>query len=252
MARLDRDGVGIHYEVHGNGPAVLLSHGYSATCRMWDGQIAAFRDRCRIIVWDMRGHGQSDYPEDQAAYSEAKTVGDMKAILDEVGETRAVIGGLSLGGYTTAAFHLRHPGMCRALMLFDTGPGFKKDEAREAWNQRARQRGDDLDARGLAALGGSDEVRMSQHRNATGLARAARGMLAQENAGVINSLPSIAVPTLVLAGANDTPFLAATDYMASKIPGARKVIIPDAGHAANLHQPAAFNAAMGDFLTSLG
>jgi pimeloyl-ACP methyl ester carboxylesterase len=251
MPSLNRDGVAIHYEVVGAGPAVLLSHGYSATSRMWDGQIAAFKDRFKIIVWDMRGHGQSDSPADRARYSEALTVADMKAILDACGETRAVIGGLSLGGYMTMAFHLRHAAACRALMLFDTGPGFKKDDAREAWNRRARDRGDDLEARGFAALGGSDEVRLSQHRAPLGLANAARGMLAQENAGVINSLPDIAVPTLVLAGSNDTPFLAATDYMAAKIPGARKVIIPDAGHAANLHQPAAFNRAMGDFLTSL-
>ncbi len=250
MATLNRDGVGLHYEVHGNGPAILLSHGYSATCRMWDGQIAAFADRYKVIVWDMRGHGQSDTP-DQAAFSEAATVADMKAILDACGETRAVIGGLSLGGYMTMAFHLRHPAMCRALMLFDTGPGFKKTEARDAWNQRARQRGDDLEAQGFAALGTSDEVRMSQHRSALGLARAARGMLAQENAGVIESLPSIAVPTLVLVGANDTPFLTAMDYIAGKIPGARKIVVPDAGHASNLHQPAAFNAAMGGFLGDL-
>ena len=250
MATLNRDGVGIHYEVHGNGPAVLLSHGYSATCRMWDGQIAAFKDRFRVIVWDMRGHGQSDTP-DQAAFSEAETVADMHAILAACGETQAVIGGLSLGGYMTMAFHLRHPAMCRALMLFDTGPGFKKDEARDAWNQRARQRGDDLEAQGFAALGASDEVRMSQHRSALGLARAARGMLAQENAGVINSLPSIAVPTLVVVGANDTPFLTAMDYIAGKIPGAKKVVIPDAGHASNLHQPAAVNAAMDAFLVGL-
>ena len=251
MPRLDRDGVGIHYEVHGAGPPVLLSHGYSATCRMWDGQIAAFKDRYKIIVWDMRGHGESDYPTDPAAYSEALTVADMAAILDASGEQRAIIGGLSLGGYMTLAFHLRHPDRCRALMLFDTGPGFKKSDAREAWNQRARSRADDLDARGLAALGTSDEVRMSQHRSATGLAGAARGMLAQENDGVILSLETIAVPTLVLVGANDTNFLAATDYMAAKIPGARKAVIPDAGHAANLHQPEAFNRAMREFLTGL-
>ncbi len=251
MAKLNRDGVNIHYEAHGGGPAILLSHGYSATCRMWDGQIAAFKDRYKVIVWDMRGHGESDYPTDAAAYSEALTVGDMAAILDACGETRAIIGGLSLGGYMTMAFHLRHPERCRALMLFDTGPGFKKSEAREAWNQRARARGDDLDARGLAALGTSDEVRMSQHRSASGLAGAARGMLAQENDGVIQSLEKIAVPTLVLVGANDTNFLAATDYMAAKIPGARKAVIPDAGHASNLHQPAAFNRAMEDFLARL-
>ena len=171
MAKLNRDGVNIHYEAHGDGPAILLSHGYSATCRMWDGQIAAFKDRYKVIVWDMRGHGESDYPTDAAAYSEALTVGDMAAILDACGETRAIIGGLSLGGYMTMAFHLRHPERCRALMLFDTGPGFKKSEAREAWNQRARARGDDLDARGLAALGTSDEVRMSQHRSASGSRR---------------------------------------------------------------------------------
>jgi len=251
MPKLNRGGVEIHYEVHGDGPATLLSHGYSATCRMWDGQIAAFKDRYKIIVWDMRGHGESDYPTDPAAYSEALTVADMAAILDASGEQRAIIGGLSLGGYMTLAFHLRHPDRCRALMLFDTGPGFKKSDAREAWNQRARSRADDLDARGLAALGTSDEVRMSQHRSATGLAGAARGMLAQENDGVILSLETIAVPTLVLVGANDTNFLAATDYMAAKIPGARKAVIPDAGHAANLHQPEAFNRAMREFLTGL-
>jgi pimeloyl-ACP methyl ester carboxylesterase len=251
MAQLDRGGIAIHYEVHGKGPAILLSHGYSATCRMWDGQIAALKDRYRVIVWDMRGHGESDVPTDQAAYSEAATVADMAAILQAVGETRAVIGGLSLGGYMTLAFHLRHPDMCRALMLFDTGPGFKNPEAREAWNQRARQRGDELDARGFAALGGSDEVRMSQHRSASGLAGAARGMLTQQDDSAIRSLETIAVPTLVLVGANDTNFLAATDYMAAKIPGATKVVIPDAGHAANLHQPAAFNRAVEDFLHGL-
>jgi pimeloyl-ACP methyl ester carboxylesterase len=130
MPRLDRDGVGLHYEVHGSGPAVLLSHGYSATCRMWDGQIAAFKDRYKIIVWDMRGHGQSDYPTDPLAYSDGATVEDMAAILRACGETRAVIGGLSLGGTMTLAFHLRHRAMCRALMLFDTGPGFKSNDAR--------------------------------------------------------------------------------------------------------------------------
>ena len=92
---------------------------------------------------------------------------------------------------------------------------------------------------------------MSQHRDATGLAGAARGMLAQQDDRVIQSLDTIAVPTLVLVGANDTNFLAATDYMAAKIKGATKVVIDDAGHAANLHQPAAFNRAVEAFLAGL-
>ncbi|MFO1029130.1 MAG: alpha/beta fold hydrolase [Acetobacteraceae bacterium] len=252
MPHLNRDGVSIWYEDHGTGPVILLSHGYSATCRMWDGQIAAFHDRYRVIVWDMRGHGQSDYPADPAAYSEDATVADMAAILDACGVDSAIIGGLSLGGYMSLAFHLRHPQRTRALMLFDTGPGFKSDQARETWNARARARGDELEARGLAALGQSDEVRMSQHRSAAGLAGAARGMLTQRDDSAIRSLETIRVPTLVLVGANDTNFLTAADYMAAKIPGAEKVVVPDAGHAANLHQPMAFNRAMQGFLARVG
>lgn len=199
----------------------------------------------------MRGHGQSDYPAEPAAYSEAATVEDMAAILHACGIQRAIIGGLSLGGVMSLAFHRDHPEMTRALMIFDSGPGFRNVEARQAWNQRALQRADDLDARGLAALGTSDEVRLSQHRNATGLAGAARGMLTQRDDCLIRSLETIAVPTLVLVGSEDKNFLAATDYMARKIPGAKKVVVEGAGHAANLHQPAAFNRAVEEFLGGL-
>ena len=251
MPLLDRAGVGVYYEDHGSGPAVLLSHGYSATCRMWDAQVAALRERYRVIVWDMRGHGQSDAPSDPAAYSEAATVADMAALLAACGVERAVIGGLSLGGYMSLAFHKVHASKARALMLFDTGPGFRKDDARDAWNARARARADELDTKGFAALGSSDEVRQSRHRSAAGLAGAARGMLAQQDDSIMRSLETVRVPTLVLVGADDTNFLAATDYMAKKIVGAEKVVIPAAGHAANLHQPAAFNAAMTGFLDRL-
>jgi len=255
MAKLDRNGVSIHYAVHGpsgdKAPTILLSHGYSSTSRMWDGQVAALEDRYQVIVWDFRGHGESAYPKDGAQYSEELTVGDMLALLDTVGAKKAIVGGLSLGGYMSLAFHASHPERVRALMLFDTGPGFKKDEARAKWNDTAHKRAADFDARGLSALNTSDEVRLTRHRDATGLAGSARGMLAQKNDRVIQSLESVKVPTLVLVGANDTNFLAATDYMAAKIKGSTKVVIPDAGHAANLHQPALFNQAVEAFLATL-
>ena len=85
---------------------------------------------------------------------------------------------------------------------------------------------------------------MSQHRNASGPARARTRHADAARRFGDRSLETIAVPSLVLVGSNDTNFLAATDYMARKIPGARKVVIEDAGHAANLHQPAAFNRAV--------
>jgi pimeloyl-ACP methyl ester carboxylesterase len=253
MPKLNRDGVEIYYEVHGEGPVILLSHGYSSTSGMWQGQIEALSANHKLVVWDMRGHGDSDYPDDQAAYSEEATVADMAALLDEVGADKAIIGGLSLGGYMSLAFNRAHPERVAALLIIDTGPGYRNDEARDGWNQNAIKRAERLERDGLGNLANaSAEVRTVRHRSADGLAKAARGMLTQRDAGVMNSLPSVAVPSLIVVGADDTPFLAASDYMAAKIPGAKKVVIPAAGHAANIDQPKAFNRAVGDFLDALG
>jgi pimeloyl-ACP methyl ester carboxylesterase len=149
------------------------------------------------------------------------------------------------------AFHLGHPSRVRALMLFDTGPGFRNPEARAAWNERAFARARELDERGLAALRGGGETRLGRHRSARGLAGAARGMLAQFDSGLIDSLPAIGVPSLVLVGGEDRNFLAAADYMAGKIPGAHKVVIAGAGHAANLDRPAEFDEVVRQFLASV-
>jgi pimeloyl-ACP methyl ester carboxylesterase len=251
MATLNRDGVALYYEVHGEGPVILLSHGYSATSQMWRGQIEALSKHYRLVIWDMRGHGQSDYPDDPAAYSEPATVADMAAILDAVGAETAIVGGLSLGGYMSLAFNRVHPERVRALLIIDTGPGYRNDEARAGWNANALRTAERYEKEGLGRLAaGSPEMRMSKHRNAEGLAKAARGMLTQHDPAVLNSLTTITVPSLVLVGADDTPFLAASDYMAAKIPGAVKVVILRAGHAANIDQPEAFNRAVLDFLAA--
>ena len=251
MAHVDRDGVKVYYEARGEGPPVLLSHGYSATAEMWLGQVEALASQYQVIAWDMRGHGQTDSPEDPTAYSEESTVGDMAAILEACRAERAVIGGLSLGGYMSLAFSLARPERVAALMLFDTGPGFRKDDARAGWNEMAERTAKGFDKRGLEALGRGAEVRRSTHRSAAGLALAARGMLAQRDTRVIDSLPGIAAPTLVLVGENDHGYHAGSDYMAAKIPGATKVVLAGAGHAANIDQPEQFNRAVLDFLGGL-
>ena len=253
MPHITRDGINIYYEDHGSGPAILLGHGFSSTSKMWADQVNALKDEYRVIVWDMRGHGDSDSPDDPAQYSEAHTVEDMAALLNECGIDSAVIGGLSLGGYMSLAFHLKYPEKVDALMLFDTGPGYKNDQARDGWNKTANEWAADFDTRGLDALEGhgGGEMRKTWHKNASGLAHAARGMLTQRNDRVIQSLPGIEKPALALVGADDKPFIAATDYMAAKISGAEKVVIPDAGHAANMDQPEAFNEAVRSFLSAL-
>lgn len=252
MAFLARDDVKLYYESHGEGPVILLTHGYSATSQMWRGQIAALSATNRLILWDMRGHGRSDYPEDPALYSEEATVADMAALLDQVGARRAIIGGLSLGGYMSLAFHLRHPERASALLIIDTGPGYRKSEPRDGWNRNALKTAERFEREGLGQLqGASAERATSTHRDAVGLAKAARGMLTQRDAGVIESLAHIKVPSLVVVGANDTPFLAAADYMAAKIPGAVKVVIANAGHASNIDQPEAFNRALTEFVAGM-
>jgi pimeloyl-ACP methyl ester carboxylesterase len=234
MAHATLNGIEVEYDVTGSGPAVLLSHGYGETRRMWDGQHGALGGRYRLITWDMRGHGGTGGGDDPAQYSLDTTVADIRALLHHVGEERAVIGGLSLGGYVSLAFCGAHPEMVRALVICDSGPGFRNPEARAAWNQRAFERATGLQARG-------------QH----GLAHAARGMLAQTDARVIDLLPSIRVPTLIVLGDKDEPFIAPCEYMAKKIPGARLEIIRGAGHVSNVDQPEAFNRVVSDFLDGL-
>lgn len=254
MDRLKRpDGVTLAFGVHNPrapGVPLLLTHGFGATSGMWDRNVDALSADRPVIVWDMRGHGSSDAPDDMARYSEQISVADMAAILDAAGADRAVLGGMSLGGYLSLAFHLAHPQRVAALVLVDTGPGYRNDEARDRWNAWVQRRAQQLE-RGEAADDFSAEVAQAVHEHPEGLPRAARGVMAQKDARIITSLDSITVPTWVVVGAQDTNFLAAADYMHRKISNSRQVVIDNAGHAANMDQPEAFNAAVRELLERL-
>jgi pimeloyl-ACP methyl ester carboxylesterase len=247
------DGVTLAYQVHNPqapGVPLLLTHGFGATAGMWDRNVDALCVDRPVIVWDQRGHGASDAPDDMNAYSEQISVADMAAILDAAGADRAVLGGMSLGGYLSLAFHLVHPQRVAALLLVDTGPGYRNDEARGKWNAWVERRAQQLE-RGEAPADSSAELAQAVHEHPEGLPRAARGVMAQKDARVITSLDSIAVPTLVVVGAEDTDFLAGADYMHRKIPNSGKVVIDNAGHAANMDQPQTFNTAVRELLEQL-
>lgn len=252
MPHLDRDGVKISYDVHGRGPrTMLLTHGFAASSAMFARNVEALADDVTAITWDMRGHGRSDYPRDAGAYSPSLAVGDMLGLLDDVGADRAVVGGHSLGGYLSLELVLAHPERVEALVLIDTGPGFRNDAARDDWNAFAERYAVDMEARGLGGLPSSDELRTDVHRDASGLIHVARQVLPQYDAHVIEALPAITVPTLVIVGENDKPFLGAASYMAAKIPGATSVTVPGAAHAPNVSHPDVFNHHLRDFLSLL-
>ena len=254
MAEAQLNGITIHYEDSGSGPAVFLTHGYAAAGAMWEPQRKPLNNAgYRLLSWDMRGHAETESPDDPAQYSEALTIADMAALMDMLGIERAVVGGLSLGGFMSLAFQLAHPERVRALLLCDTGPGYRSDEARAKWNRMAERSAVNFEEKGLDAAGRSPEVQaaVKHHKSAAGLAHSARGMLAQVDSRVIDHLPEIEVPTLVIVGEKDEPYHGASQYMQTKIPGARLEIIPDAGHAANMDQPEAFNRVLLEFLGSL-
>ena len=248
MSYLDRDGVSIYYEQRGAGPSVLLSHGYSASARMWQGQMDALSDNYHVIAWDMRGHDRSDSPDDPSLYSHEATIHDMAAVLDACGVGRAIIAGLSLGGFMSLAFHLAHPSRTEALMLFDTGPGYKKDDGRSGMEQARRQHGGGVREKGTRR---GWRQRRSKHRATSqragpcacgardaGAEGRPRDRIAAGNRGAdpgAGRRKRRAVPAVggLHGGEN---------------PGAEKVILERAGHAANIDQPVAFNAAVRAFL----
>jgi pimeloyl-ACP methyl ester carboxylesterase len=144
--------------------------------------------------------------------------------------------------------------MVRALVLCNTGPGYRKDDARAGWNDFSINYAKRFEERGLDGIGRGIEIDATKQyqRSAQGLAFAGRGILTQRDANVMEHLEEIDVPTLIVLGADDERYRAGGDYMASKIPGAQKVVIEQAGHAVNLYQPEAFNAAVLAFLREHG
>ena len=241
----------IHHEVTGSGPVVLLTHGFAASSHMFASTVADLSTDHTVVVWDMRGHGRSDSPGDPAAYSVRTSLDAMLAILDDIGAERAVLVGHSLGGYLSLELAITHPERVAALVLVDTGPGFRSDGGRDEWNAMADRYAQDLDDRGLDGMPGSDELTASVHRSPEGLALAARGVLRQSDGHVLEALPTIGVPTLVVVGERDEPFLIGSRYMAGKIPGAQLAVIAAAGHAPPVTHPDAFNAVLRTFLTGL-
>lgn len=255
MPVVNLNGISVNYEEHGDqaGAPILLTHAYAATLQMWQPQFDGWAGY-RVIAWDMRGHGATESPARQDQYSEKLTVEDMASLLRHLGIQRAVIGGLSLGGYLSLEFQHAHPELVRALVLCNTGPGYRKDDARDGWNDFSIGYAKRFEEKGLDGFGRGIEIDATRayQRSAAGLAFAGRGILTQRDSVVIDHLDTIAVPTLVIWGADDARYKSGCEYMASKIPGAELVTVEGAAHAVNLYQPAAFNEAVLQFLRANG
>lgn len=255
------NGVFITIEEQGEGVPLVLVHGFPLSHAMWQEQLAVAGQGglgpTRLIVLDMRGFGASEVPP--GPYDMETYADDLVALLDLLELEQAVVGGLSMGGYVTFAFLRRYPERVRGLVLANTRATADSDEARANRETNAQM----VEAQGSSAIADkmlpnllSPDAPPEQHaslrriierNHPQGIMAALRGMALRSDS--TDLLPHIRVPTLVIGGEHDalTPPDAMRELQAA-IPGSQLAMLPGAGHVSNRDNPAAFNAAIAEFM----
>ena len=262
VRRVTVNGVNLAVDIAGEGPAVLLIHGYPLDRTLWRHQVdhlAGFRR----IAPDLRGMGLSDAPD--LGYSMTTYADDLAALLDSLGVDVVVVVGLSLGGYVAFEFVRRWRRRVRGLVLMDTRSEADSAEARRARDSSAAAVRD----AGPAAIADAMLPKLFAReslKEAPAAEAVRRMILASPPAGLAGALGAMrdrpdstpllstlgGIPTLVVVGEDDrvTPPDGAR-AMAEAIPGARFQVVPGAGHLTPIEQPAATTRLLGEFLSSL-
>lgn len=265
---IDIDGLKLHAEVAGSGPPVVLVHGFTGTGASWRSLVEVLAPDFTTIAVDLVGHGRSGCPTAPERYGMRRAMDDLAALLRALGHERAAWLGYSLGGRVALQVAVHRPDVVSALLLEGATPGLDTAEeraARVAADEALAQR---LEREGLEAFVDywqSIGLWDSQQRTLTDEQREAlrRGRLAQDPVGLAGSLRGmgtgsqewvgdrlggIGVPVFLTAGTLDTKFSAIAREMAAAIPDATMRLVEDAGHAAHLERPDAFNAMVREFL----
>lgn len=254
-------GHAIGYDETGAGIPLVLLHGFPHDRTIWAPQLAALAQQARCIAPDLRGFGESGRA---GPFSVDQYADDVACLMDELGVDRAVIAGLSMGGYVAFALRRRHPRRVRGLVLASTRAGADDDAAREKRRELIAL-AQDAGAEAVADRVLEGMVGKTTRARAPETVALVRGVLARAPVeGVVGALhammerpdstpdlATIAVPTLLIAGDEDvlTPLREAR-AMHGQIPRSRLEVIAGAGHLTNLERPAAFNHLLREFLTA--
>jgi len=259
-AVLERPGARLAYEVTGEGPAVVLVHGFGLDRRMWDPQAEHLAARHRVVRYDCRGFGASGPADPAVPYTHA---GDLLALLDHLAIGDAALVGLSFGGRVVLQAALAAPDRVRGLVLLDAvldGVPWDPESAAGLDEVARRVRAGGLPAGRAAWLA---HPLFAAARQRPGLASRLAAMVADypgqhwlgqdphQRTGPepIDALEQVTVPTLVAVGDQDVPgFREMSAVLARRIPGAQYRVISGAGHMTNLEQPAAVNDLLTRFL----
>lgn len=261
--KTELNGINIEYRDEGAGLPVIFLHAFPLNQTMWDDQVAALRNQCRVVTLDLRGFGRSDVP--QGPYRMDQMAADVRALMTVLNLDEAVLVGLSMGGYIALALYRNYPEAVRALVLADTRASGDTHEARGRRlksAERAELDGCKAIARDMVPLllGRStlenrpsvvERVQaMIESNSPQGIAAAQRGMAERRDSTYI--LAGIDFPVLIVVGSEDTLTpVAEAESLRNGIPGARLCVIESAGHLSNVERPDAFNTALAQFVEPL-
>jgi pimeloyl-ACP methyl ester carboxylesterase len=252
----------LHVEAVGQGPGIVLAHGFGGSARNWRPQLRALRARYRVAVYDARGHARSEAPGEAAAYREAELVEDLGRAAAATGDAWPVVGGLSMGAAVALRYALAQPERVRALVLASppAGPGSGRGVAAHALAFADAIEHDGLEAAGARFVWGRESgldaagavlVRQGFLEHPPhALAHTLREFLArlEPAPALAERLAGLALPVLLIAGGRDEASLPTARSLAAALPDAELHVIEGAGHVVNLAAPAAFDAALLGFL----
>jgi len=252
------NGIEINYELSGKegAPWLVLSHSLACSVRMWDPQVETFKDRFRILNYDMRGHGATSAP--QGPYTLDMLADDVLGLLGFLKIKQASYCGLSIGGMIGQTLALKAPGSFTKMVLADT-THTQPPEALKQWDERIAI----AKSKGMAALADSTMERWFtepyRKKNSSEFRKIRELVVKTPVAGYIGCgqaimklnttarLKDIKLPVLAITGEQDGA-AAGTKTIAEQVPGAKFVSIPQAAHIANIEQPEAFNRGLREFL----
>jgi pimeloyl-ACP methyl ester carboxylesterase len=239
---------------------LVLVHGFPLDRSVWSAQATGLAGVARVIAPDLRGFGGSALPD--GAVTMDTYAADVAALLDALGVERAVIGGVSMGGYIAFAFRRLYPARVRALLLVDTRPGADSAEGKKARDEMAalaRSNGAaGVSAKMLPKMLGSRATpavraslsKLMERQSVPGVVAALGAMRDREDS--TPDLARISVPTLVVSGDEDALIPPKeSEAMNKAIAGSRLALVPGAGHLPNFEQPLAFDTAVRDWLATV-
>jgi pimeloyl-ACP methyl ester carboxylesterase len=242
----------LHYEIEGQGPALVLIHSLGTSSELWRDAIARWKDRYTVLAMDCRGHGKSTAKGGVALEAIA---GDLRALMQSLKLTSADVVGISMGGPIAAWLYAQAPELVGRMVLADTFTHIPDAAPKLAGLEQK------LDAMTMADFGQEYAAQTLLPATASERHQALSGWIAgmstqayretvqsifsQDISGV---LADIAVPVLVMVGDQDLRApVAMAERVAKLIPGAALNIVPAAGHLANMDNPAAFYSAIDEF-----